>query len=759
MICTPLRTLLVCIILVLSVSFAHAIDWVGDQDSSWITNSGGTNWFGDVIPAAGDDVTIDASLVGGGILFDFEEGAYRNLTIQDSTNSGTPLELRIDGSATTTATPGFGAANGLLLVKAGVGAVTVNQDPNAGNYGLNDSNITLEDGVLGDFRILAGSNRQRFHDFIGDGTITSTFTNNSDQVFNFHARDGDNFELTLHSDPGGNVGNFTFSQSTNPNINSLAVTGDALVQVNSDIGINSGSNLRSTVLSTDVTTVITNSSGTTRTLVLKAGDTTAAGKITGNLNLTLGFGSDQHLILSNDDTYTGTTTLGTGGANTNRSVALIREGSHVGGDDYLIVGGMRDSASNRQNVVLGGSGTIELQEGATMTLDRSGAAGYRARATLAPGNIGWDHSGVDSSNGNVGLLTAGNQGIGTLTVSADKVVFGDYSRLEVQLNGPNSDLLDILAGTGGNTNAGDLDLSSNLNELFIDADLLGDADGSTYTLLAWEGTRTGEFSTVWLQDQGTLLDITADALSGFMIDDIDYSLLYGADTLQLVGPNATAAVPEPASVAVWSLLGLVLAGFGVWRHRERNRISWRSLRWAALPVAVLVLALEHQPAGAAPVIYDFEADIVAGSTSATILGLNVPSGTITGTLSYDEDAAPNVTANLPFQGVWQNNLGAGQLSINVDGSTISTDVGKLDALAINFSGSYILVFGADIDASGGVSTEPNLLLVDGSPVANQATATLGFSTDVNLQAAGTLDFSLIPDTQWEGNSFLPGAFD
>jgi hypothetical protein len=248
-------------------------------------------------------------------------------------------------------------------------------------------------------------------------------------------------------------------------------------------------------------------------------------------------------------------------------MALIREGSHVGGDDYTIAGGLRNENNKRQNAVLGGSGTIELQDGSTMTLDRPGAAGFRARATLAPGNIGWDHSGVDSNTGAISMLTAGNQGIGTLTVTADEVVFGDYSRLEVQLNGPNSDLLDVLAGTGGSSNAGDLDLSSALNELFIDADLLGDADDSTYTLLAWEGTRTGEFSTVLLQDQGTLLDITADALSGFMIDDMDYSLLYSDNTLQLVGPNSTAAVPEPASIAIWSLLGLALAAFGILRRR------------------------------------------------------------------------------------------------------------------------------------------------------------------------------------------------
>jgi hypothetical protein len=540
---------------------AHAVDWVGSQDNSWITNNAGiTNWSGNVIPTAGDDVTIDASLVGGEILFDFEEGVYRNLTIEDSANLGTSLELRINGAATTTATPGFGAANGLLLIKAGVGAVTVNQDPNAGDYGLNDSNITLEDGVLGDFTILAGSNRQRFHDFIGDSVITSTFTNNSDQFFNIRMRDGETFDLTLHSDVNGTPGEFTLSRSGNAAINVLHLTGDARLD---------SSSTATPVVSSEIATEITNTGGLSNFLV-SAGDTTVAGRVTGNLNLAVETGGGAAISLTNDDTYVGTTTLGGGGSNANRGIALIREGSHIGGGDYVVTGGLSSQTGRIQEAVLGGSGLIELQNEASLTLDRTAHSNaFRARATLAPGNTGWDSAGVNTSTGAVSAITLGNQAIGTLTVSADEVVFGDYSRYEAQLNGPDSDLLDILAGTGGNTNAGDLDLSSTLNELFIDADLLGDADGTTYTLISWEGTRTGMFDTVWLQDQSSLFDMTADSLTGFQIDGIDYKLVYGANTLQLVGPAVNAAVPEPSSFALWALLGLT-CGLGSFRRRRRG---------------------------------------------------------------------------------------------------------------------------------------------------------------------------------------------
>ncbi len=43
----------------------------------------------------------------------------------------------------------------------------------------------------------------------------------------------------------------------------------------------------------------------------------------------------------------------------------------------------------------------------------------------------------------------------------------------------------------------------------------------------------------------------------------------GFDNLRVVGENSDAVVPEPASIAIWSLLGLCLAGYG-YRRRSRN---------------------------------------------------------------------------------------------------------------------------------------------------------------------------------------------
>ena len=34
--------------------------------------------------------------------------------------------------------------------------------------------------------------------------------------------------------------------------------------------------------------------------------------------------------------------------------------------------------------------------------------------------------------------------------------------------------------------------------------------------------------------------------------------------------SSSAAVPEPASVAIWSMIGLGLAGFGVYRARRKK---------------------------------------------------------------------------------------------------------------------------------------------------------------------------------------------
>ncbi len=51
-------------------------------------------------------------------------------------------------------------------------------------------------------------------------------------------------------------------------------------------------------------------------------------------------------------------------------------------------------------------------------------------------------------------------------------------------------------------------------------------------------------------------------------DDFDDG--FGSFTITSIQPTATAAVPEPTSIATWSLIGLGLAGYGCYRLRRKK---------------------------------------------------------------------------------------------------------------------------------------------------------------------------------------------
>lgn len=573
----PMAVVLAC--LALFVSNAQAVDW--DHGGDGTTWNESANWDAG-IPAAGDNVVINnSSINGGNINFDFAE--FGNLIIGGPTVASNNMGggLTLDFSSTNLGNH-FATPGGTLTVKAGTGAVTIN-NANFGPFNLNSGNIVVEDGVTGDFSLgtppFGNGIGMRLGGPANGGVVETTLTNNSDQNFLINIRQSGGgahiLRFTLHSSDNGTPGDFRLpGHSIDANrLAELALTGDARVELTHGLGSNSGGTQGAAVFSSEVNTEITKSSAGIVDLNVAAGNNAAAGVISGNVNLLMDFASadKQHLHFTNNDTYVGETRLGSGGNNGSRGSALIRDGTHVGGGSYLIVGRRRDNNPNseRYDGILGGSGLIELQSGATFTAQRvGGSAPEKGRAVIAPGNTGYDLSGVIQNTGAAGLMQLGNQGIGTLTVSAEEVIIGEYGRLEVQVNGSDSDLLNILAGTGGNTNAGNLNLASSLNELFIDADLLGDADGTTYTLISWEGTLTGTFDSVLLQDGGVLLDITADAATGFQIDGFDYNLMYGPNSLQLVGPFSPSEVPEPAGIALWTILGLTLAGYG-WARRKQ----------------------------------------------------------------------------------------------------------------------------------------------------------------------------------------------
>ncbi len=67
-------------------------------------------------------------------------------------------------------------------------------------------------------------------------------------------------------------------------------------------------------------------------------------------------------------------------------------------------------------------------------------------------------------------------------------------------------------------------------------------------------------------------DLDALGYSGFTLTSIDFGTAGSAsgNTAIFAVSGTAAAVPEPAPIAIWSLIGLGLAGFGYYRTRRKK---------------------------------------------------------------------------------------------------------------------------------------------------------------------------------------------
>jgi hypothetical protein len=92
-----------------------------------------------------------------------------------------------------------------------------------------------------------------------------------------------------------------------------------------------------------------------------------------------------------------------------------------------------------------------------------------------------------------GGAVAPGESIGTLTIDG-KLILGDGGRLEIELDGATSDVLQVIQSNPLQVPAGDLDLSS-AND-FLDVKLLGAPMAGPYTIATYSGTLTGIFNHV-----------------------------------------------------------------------------------------------------------------------------------------------------------------------------------------------------------------------------------------------------------------------
>ncbi len=244
------------------------------------------------------------------------------------------------------------------------------------------------------------------------------------------------------------------------------------------------------------------SSSTTRTY---------SATLTQNLNVERGRGNFAQdtgkTILAADNTYTGTTTVNIG--------TLLVNGTHTGGGNYSVLGKTGTATNNHSGAdgILGGIGTITLATSKTVTVtgfDFSTLASFATFPSATPISYG--------------RIAPGDGGIGALTITAASLTLGNLSRFDVEVDSGSS--ADLLALTG--------DLIINAGSGLNVIDLGAGFGGSTYTILTYTGTRSGEFSSVSGLGSG-------------------YSVVYNdaAKSIQLV-------IPEPVSLALLGVGGLLM---------------------------------------------------------------------------------------------------------------------------------------------------------------------------------------------------------
>jgi autotransporter-associated beta strand protein len=274
---------------------------------------------------------------------------------------------------------------------------------------------------------------------------------------------------------------------------------------------------------------IGNNAGTYRTI---SGLISGAGSITKN---DLG-ASNAYWVLSNNNTYAGTTTVSQG--------ELAVTGTTSGQGSYTVGGASGISGT------LSGNGTIGLALGKTVTVGTSATG----TAILAP----TDSTGSNTTIGTLTFNWAGTSGTNAVNIGT-ATSLGELF-LNIGAGGSSSEI--VVGSNSGPTGSFNIGAASTLSL----NGLTGAFDGSNYIIANYFGTEGGTFGTLIVN--GT----TQASPTSFVASGYSYTVTYGVtdanggSDIELLAT----AVPEP-SVAL--LLGAGLLGFGLLRSVRRRESS------------------------------------------------------------------------------------------------------------------------------------------------------------------------------------------
>ena len=495
-----------------------------------------------------EDLTLNGSLVADNNSDTGISGTINNTgSIQIvSTLNQTDLEVAAGGATLTgggTVTLSGGNA-GINDVINGTQTLTIGDQTiqGVGNIGRNTTNfVNQADGLINanveDGTLVVDASGS----FINSGTLRASnggilelrdagagdFANAGGTI---EALNGSEVLLTNNADIVGGVlstdgtGQFRVGVSQNAFLEDLTLNGSLVADNNSDTGIsgtinNTGSiQIVSTLNQTD--------------LEVAAGGAT----LTGGGTVTLSGGN-----AGINDVINGTQTL-TIGDQTIQGVGNIgRNTTNIINNGTILA----NNATAQLTVDVAGAdfdndGTLQVSNGATLQVvgDLTGSS----TATLVGDGT------ITATGGDIqhaGLITAGDDSIGNLILDAN-VAFDATTDSQFEIGGTSAGLFDVL------TVNDDLSLDGLLS-LFLTEGFTPDED-DTFEIISSLGSLDGSFTNVLNGD--TLL--TADGLGEFTVNFGSESS-FGANSVVLSNFSST-AVPEPGSVSLLMLSGLVLIG-------------------------------------------------------------------------------------------------------------------------------------------------------------------------------------------------------
>ena len=479
---------------------AHAAsyNWIGPSGTVSVPTTGSwntaANWSGG-LPVSSSATELDFSGAG---------------TYTSTDNISGVFDLNILGLSGTSGTGTIAATSGnsLRFVSNGVTTPTINLSGN-GSYTisapvefLNNMTVTGATGTTGGMNftgVVSGAGKLSFNN-LGSGALTLSNSNS-------YSGGTEILKGSFITRATGAIGSGSFSIGGNGKwtINNVSQSYSNAITVASTGG----------TIDTQTTASLSGDVALGGSLTLRSSTSGAVGTMSGILSGTGSITKNDNTgswILSKNNSYTGTTTVGGG--------TLVISGSTSGQGNYTVNGTSTGSG------ILSGNGTIGLASAKTLTV--SAATGYVA--TLGPS----DATGTLASVGTMVVNWASTNGSNKLTLGANSIFAADIGTLG------NSDRLVV----GSNSVTGAFDLSSASDTLSLNA-ITGGFDGSSYIIANYFGVLSGTFDTL------SVNGVTQASNTSFSINGYNYAVSYNVANVN-GGYDIVVAVPEPSTVFLLS---------------------------------------------------------------------------------------------------------------------------------------------------------------------------------------------------------------